>query len=259
MSRKQSANNVVERQTTKTHQTLKIRIDDLKTFQPLTENQKSFFEAYRHGDYFIALHGVAGTGKTFCALYKALEEVLDKSNPFKKVIVVRSAVQSREMGHLPGDVDEKMDIYQQPYKQICHTLFDRKDAWDRLEEQGYVQFISTSFIRGMSFDDAIIIVDEMQNLNFEEIDTVMTRVGYRSKIIWCGDYRQTDLTKRKNDMSGILKFFDIAMHMAAFTRIEFTVEDIVRSSLVKDYILARIQQEDAQVKISNAKVVNISS
>jgi phosphate starvation-inducible protein PhoH len=111
----------------------------------------------------------------------------------------------------------------------------------------------------MSFDDAIIIVDEMQNLNFEEIDTVMTRVGYRSKIIWCGDYRQTDLTKRKNDMSGILKFFDIAMHMSAFTRIEFTVEDIVRSSLVKDYILARIQQEDAQVKISNAKVVNISS
>jgi phosphate starvation-inducible protein PhoH len=157
---------------------------------------------------------------------------------------VRSAVQSREIGHLPGDVTEKMEIYQQPYVQICDTLFGRKDAYQRLEEQGYIDFISTSFIRGMSFDDAIIIVDEMQNLTFEEIDTVMTRVGYRSKIIWCGDYRQTDLNKKKNDMTGILKFFDIAHHMRAFTRIEFTPDDIVRSSLVKDYILAKLQYED---------------
>ena len=224
---------------------LKIRIDDLKTFDPLTDNQKAFFDAYKRGDYFVALHGVAGTGKTFCALYKALEEVLDKSNPFKKIIVVRSAVQSREIGHLPGDVTEKMEIYQQPYRQICETLFGRKDAWDRLEEQGYIEFISTSFIRGMSFDDAIIIVDEMQNMTFEEIDTVMTRVGYRSKIIWCGDYRQTDLNKKKNDVSGILKFFDIAYHMYAFTKIEFTVDDIVRSSLVKDYILAKLRYEDS--------------
>ena len=224
---------------------LKIRADDLKTFSPLTENQKLFFDAYKRGDYFVALHGVAGTGKTFCALYKALEEVLDRSNPFNKIIVVRSAVQSREIGHLPGDVSEKMDIYQQPYRQICDTLFGRKDAWDRLEEQGHVEFISTSFIRGMSFDDAIIIVDEMQNLTFEEIDTVMTRVGYRSKILWCGDYRQTDLNKKKNDMSGILKFFDIAYHMNAFTKIEFTPDDIVRSSLVKDYILAKLRYEDS--------------
>lgn len=223
---------------------LKLRIDDLKTFQPLTENQKIFFDAYKQGDYFIALHGVAGTGKTFCALYKAIEEVLDKSNPFDKIIVVRSAVQGREIGHLPGDVNEKMEIYEQPYRQICETLFGRKDAWDRLEEQHHIEFISTSFIRGMSFDDAIIIVDEMQNLTFEEIDTVMTRVGYRSKIMWCGDYRQTDLNKKKNDVTGILKFFDIAHHMASFTRIEFTVDDIVRSSLVKDYILAKLKFED---------------
>jgi phosphate starvation-inducible protein PhoH len=245
MARKQVANTEVINTTAKSTNHLKIRIDDLKTFEPLTENQKLFFDAYKRQDYFIALHGVAGTGKTFCALYKAIEEVLDKANPFHKIIIVRSAVQSREIGHLPGDVDEKMDIYEQPYRQICHTLFGRHDAYQRLEEQHHIEFISTSFIRGMSFDDAIIIVDEMQNMTFEEIDTVMTRVGYRSKIIWCGDYRQTDLNKKKNDVSGILKFFDIAHHMKAFTRIEFTPNDIVRSSLVKDYILAKLKHEDS--------------
>ena len=131
MARK-SANTEIINTTAKSTNHLKLRIDDLKTFDPLTENQKKFFEAYKRQDYFVALHGVAGTGKTFCALYKAIEEVLDKANPFNKIIVVRSAVQSREIGHLPGDVNEKMDIYQQPYRQICETLFGRKDAWDRL-------------------------------------------------------------------------------------------------------------------------------
>jgi phosphate starvation-inducible protein PhoH len=234
---------VMDQPKERVNHSLRIKLDHMKTFDPLTQNQKLFYDAYKRGDYFIALHGVAGTGKSFIAVYKALEEVLDKSNPFDKVIVVRSAVQGREIGHLPGDIEGKLEIYQQPYRQICETLFGRKDAYQRLEEQGAIDFISTSFIRGMTFDDAIIIVDEMQNMTFEEIDTVMTRVGHRSKIIWCGDYRQCDLKKR-DDKSGLQKFFDVAHLMKAFTRIEFTTNDIVRSSLVKDYILAKIQLED---------------
>lgn len=244
MARKQTANteteNIITHKNgnTNTNHHLKLRIDDLKTFDPLTDHQKQFFDAYRRGDYFIALHGVAGTGKTFIALYKALEEVLDKSNPFNKIIIVRSAVQSREIGHLPGDASEKMEIYEQPYRQICETLFGRRDAYQRLDEQGHISFISTSFIRGMSFDDAIIIVDECQNMNWSEISTVMTRVGYRSKIIWCGDYRQNDLNKKSSDVSGIKQFLEVAKTMNSFTHIEFTVSDICRSSLVRDWIIA---------------------
>lgn len=224
----------------------KVKIDHLITIDPLTENQKRFFEEYKNGTQMIALHGVAGTGKTFCALYKALEEVLDKSSEYKKVIVVRSAVQSRDIGHLPGDMKEKTEVYTQPYHDICYTLFGRKDAYKKLEDQGDLEFITTSFIRGTTFDNAIIIVDEMQNMNFEELDTVMTRVGTNSKVLWCGDYRQTDLRK-VNDKSGILRFLNIAKFMEEFAKIEFEAEDIVRSNLVKDYILAKLKYEDTEL------------
>lgn len=224
---------------------LKIKLDDMITIQPKTEKQKDFFDAYNSGHYFMALHGVAGTGKTYIATYKALEEVLDKSNPFNKLVIVRSSVQGREMGHLPGDADEKMEMFIQPYRQICADLFKRKDAWDRLCEQGHIEFISTSFIRGTTFTNSIIILDEAQNCNFHELDTIITRVGHTSKFFICGDFRQTDLRK-KDDKSGLLPFFDIISGMKEFSKIEFTIEDIVRSSLVKNYIVAKTKWEDSQ-------------
>jgi phosphate starvation-inducible protein PhoH len=222
----------------------KLRIDDLRTIEPLTDNQAKFFETYRQGKEIIILHGVAGTGKTFIALYKGLEEALDKSNPFDRVVLVRSSVQSREQGHLPGDASEKMAQFELPYTAICTNLFQGVAAsYEKLTEQGAIQFVSTSFVRGMTFDDAIVIVDECQNMSFEELDTIVTRVGDRSRIIFCGDYRQTDL-KKAGDKSGLIKFLDIIRLVKGQTRLEFGVDDIVRSPLVKNYIMARMEYED---------------
>jgi len=238
VSKKKNGNTeiVFSEQTEKKPQ--RIKATELKQFEPLTENQAKFFEAYKRGDYFTMLCGSAGTGKTFIACYKALEEVLDRTSSFHRVVIVRSAVQSRDLGFTPGSVEEKMSLYEQPYMQICHTLFGRRDSYDALKECGRIEFISTSFIRGMSFDDAVIIVDECQNLTWEELSTIMTRVGYRSKIIFCGDYKQTDLYRNNKDKSGMKKFHEIAKMMQSFTNIEFTTDDIVRSSLVKDFLIA---------------------
>lgn len=221
---------------------LKIRLDDLDVIRPLTENQRKFFDYYKKSRIML-LHGVAGTGKSFIALYKALEEVLDHGNPYKQVVIVRSAVPSREIGHLPGDEKEKTEVYQLPYVDICQNLFNRHDAFQRLSEQGTVKFLITSFVRGITLDNSIIIVDEAQNMTDMELNSIITRVGENSKIIFCGDFRQTDLYK-KTDMSGLKKFMVIADMMPSFKTIEFDVRDIVRSDIVKEYILARLNYEE---------------
>jgi phosphate starvation-inducible protein PhoH and related proteins len=238
LAKKKQANNDVLIEETEKRPTARIKPSELRQFQPLTDNQRKFFDAYTRGDYFLMLTGSAGTGKSFIACYKAIEEVFDKNSSFRRIVLVRSAVQSRDVGFTPGSLEEKMSLYEQPYMQIFHTLFNRRDAYEGFKEQGKIEFISTSFIRGMSFDDSIIIVDECQNMNFEELSTIMTRVGYRSKIIFCGDYRQTDLYRHSKDKSGLWKFHEIAKMMPSFTSVEFTPEDIVRSSLVKDFLLA---------------------
>jgi predicted ribonuclease YlaK len=241
MARKNSANsqNTIETIQPKSgNHHLKLRLDDMKTFDPLTENQRKFFEAYNRGDYFIGLFGSPGVGKTFLAVLKGLEEVLDKSNSFDKIVVVRSAVQVRDQGFVPGNLEEKMEIYEQPYVEICNTLFGRSDAWQRLKEQNHARFISTTAIRGISIDDAIIIVDECQSMTWHELSSVITRTGHRSKIIFVGDLKQNDLVKSRNDVSGLQDFLRVAETMNEFTRINFTSEDIVRSSLVKSFIVA---------------------
>lgn len=232
-----SSDDQTYKHATKTN-SLTIKMDHLKTFEALTPNQQKFFDLYKTGHYFIGLFGSPGTGKTFLPLYRGIEEVLDKSNTFKQVVVVRSAVQVRDQGYVPGDLEEKMEIYEIPYQEICETLFGRSDAWERLKEQGHVRFISTTAIRGISIDDAIVIVDECQSMTWHELHSVMTRVGYRSKIVFVGDLKQNDLLKNRNDVSGLNEFLDVVRHMDEFSEITFTPDDIVRSSLVKSFIIA---------------------
>jgi phosphate starvation-inducible protein PhoH len=221
----------------------KVKYADLKHIQPKNFNQRQFFELYDQQSNAILLHGVAGTGKTYIALYKALEEVLDDSTDYERVIIVRSAVPSREIGHLPGDEREKTEVYQQPYVEISEDLFNHIQPFQRLQEQKSIQFMITSFVRGITLDNSIVIVDECQNMTDMELNSIMTRIGKNSKVIFCGDFRQTDLYK-KNDMSGLQKFMAIAELMPSFKTLEFSVHDIVRSKLVKEYILARLEYEE---------------
>ena len=220
-----------------------INLDYIKKIEPLTENQETFFESYKEDKNLVA-YGVAGTGKTFITLYNALMDVLDTRTPYEKIYIVRSLVPTREIGFLPGDHEDKSDIYQIPYKNMVKYMFEMPDdnsfemLYANLKAQGTISFWSTSFIRGTTFDNAILIIDEFQNLNFHELDSIITRVGENSKIHFCGDATQTDLVKT-HEKNGIVDFMRIINQMPSFDTIEFQPEDICRSGLVKEYIVAK--------------------
>ena len=222
-----------------------INSDFLLDVKPLTENQEKLFDDYKKGKNIFA-YGAAGTGKTFIVLYNALKEVLNERTPYEKIYIVRSLVSTREIGFLPGDHEDKSALYQIPYKNMVKYMFEMPSDADfemlygNLRSQETIKFWSTSFIRGTTLDNAIIIVDEFQNLNFHELDSIITRVGENSKICFCGDATQSDLTKT-NDRNGIVDFMNILRKMVSFDIIEFDVNDIVRSGLVKEYIVAKLQ------------------
>ena len=227
--------------------TLKLKLENLRELEPITKNQEKVFKSYEDG-YNLCLSGSAGSGKTFLALYLALEDVLNKDTPYDKVVIIRSVVPTRDIGFLPGNEDEKLDAYAGPYKGIMTELFADGNAWEKLVNQQFVEFTSTSFIRGITISNAIVIVDEMQNLNFHELDSVITRLGEATKLIMCGDYYQSDFDKER-DRSGILNFLEIIQRMKYFDHIEFSWEDIVRSGLVREYIMTKEQMvDDGQIQ-----------
>jgi len=222
-----------------------INLDFIKDIEPLTDNQEKFFEKYKLDQNLVA-YGCAGTGKTFITLYNAILDVLDPKKPYEKIYIVRSLVATREIGFLPGDHEDKSSLYQIPYKNMVKYMFEMPDdsAFDmlytNLKAQGTISFWSTSFIRGTTFDNAIIIVDEFQNLNFHELDSMITRVGENSKIMFCGDATQSDLVKTA-EKNGIVDFMRILQNMPSFDTIEFSAEDICRSGRVKEYMVAKNQ------------------
>ena len=216
-----------------------INTDLMRDIEPLTDNQKLLFDSYASGKNLVA-YGAAGTGKTFIVLYNALKDVLSDMTPYTKVYIVRSLVSTREIGFLPGDHEDKSFLYQIPYKNMVKYMFkmptdqDFEMLYGNLKQQETISFWSTSFLRGTTFDDAIIIIDECQNLNFHELDSIITRVGENCRIHFCGDAAQTDLIKQ-NEKNGILDFMKILEQMESFSMIEFNVDDIVRSGLCKEY------------------------
>ena len=222
-----------------------INLDLMRDIDPLTENQKLLYESYAN-DKNIVAYGCAGTGKTFITLYNAIQDVLDENTPYEKIYIVRSLVATREIGFLPGDHEDKSSLYQIPYKNMVKYMFtlpteaDFEMLYGNLKTQGTISFWSTSFIRGTTLDKSIIIVDEFQNLNYHELDSIITRVGEDSKIMFCGDATQSDLIKT-NEKNGIIDFMRVLRIMPSIDIIEFGVDDIVRSGLVKEYILAKME------------------
>ena len=220
-----------------------INADLLREIEPLTDNQENLYRCYKNNQNIVA-YGAAGTGKTFITLYNALADVLDHTTPYEKIYIVRSLVATREIGFLPGDHEDKSLLYQIPYKNMVKYMFELETDSDfemlygNLKTQGTISFWSTSFLRGTTLDNAIIIVDEYQNLNYHELDSIITRSGENTKICFCGDASQSDLTKT-NERNGIMDFTKILRIMPSFDFIEFGMEDIVRSGLCKEYIMAK--------------------
>jgi phosphate starvation-inducible protein PhoH len=211
----------------------------IKNIEPLTENQKRSFDAYKQGKNLLMI-GSAGSGKTFLSLYMSLLEVMKENNIYKKIYICRSAEPSKNVGFLPGSLKEKIKMYEMPYYGICAELFNRGDAYEYLKSKNIIEFISTSYIRGLTIDNAIVIVDEIQNLEWNELYAIITRLGKNSKIIFCGDYRQSDLKnnyKNDNRKEDILKFISVINKMKSFKTIEFTHNDILRSAIAKEFII----------------------
>ena len=225
--------------------TLAISSSELNEIKPITATQKEVFAQYKAGQNLF-LYGVAGTGKTFIALYNALKDVLDPKSPRERVYIVRSLLPTRDIGFLPGDEEDKSYLYQVPYQNMVRFMFEAANEqqfnslYERLKGQGSLFFLSTSFLRGLTFDNTIIIVDECQNLNFHELDTIITRVGQDSKIVFCGDFSQTDLVKQ-NERNGLHDFLRILEEMEEFNCVEFTLGDIVRSGFVRSYLINKIR------------------
>ena len=222
---------------------IEITNSDLVKIEPVTDNQKVVFESYKKGQNQF-LYGCAGTGKTFITLYLAMNEVLRHDTPYDRVVMVRSLIPTREIGFLPGDEEDKSALYQVPYSNMVQFMFKQPNEqafsmlYDRLKNQGSFYFLSTSFLRGLTFDNSIIIVDECQNLNFHELDTIVTRVGQDSKIMFCGDFMQTDLSK-VNERNGLFDFLRILEEMEEFNCVEFNIGDIVRSGFVRNYLIQK--------------------
>lgn len=203
--------------------------------KPLTTNQEEMFHSYFNDNQVVA-YGSAGTGKTFLGLYLAITDVISKREQRERVIIVRSAVPTRDQGFLPGTLEEKQMHYENPYRDIMCELFGRASTYDDMKEVGLIEFMTTSFVRGLTWDNCVVVIDEGQNMTWHEINSIMTRIGKNTRIVFTGDLIQTDLNRRSNDKTGMADFVKVAEKMSSFELVHFTTHDIVRGHFVKEWI-----------------------
>ena len=225
-----------------------IAANHLKQVSPITTNQAKFYHNF-HKYQILAMLDMVACGKTYLALHRSLQEVLDNRSVYQKIILIRSAVSVRDLGFLPGTLEEKLEVFEEPFIQICADLLERVDAYTRLKEQKKLEFVSSSYLRGITFQDCIVIVDEIENMTIQELDTIVTRAGENTKMIFLGDANQNDLINKPRDRSGYEQFVNVLEKMDAAYVINFGVDDIVRSGLVKDYIVARYGYERSPVRL----------
>ncbi len=212
-------------------------IHDLKSIRPLNQAQGDMYQAWVN-DYDLCAYGSAGTGKSFLALYLALSDVLNEKTETEKIIIVRSIVSVRDPGHLPGELCEKVAPHEAPYQAIFHELMGKANTYENMKDAGVVEFVTTSFLRGLTWNNAIIVLDESQNMSDVEINSAMTRVGKNSKVMVLGDMKQNDFLHSKKETSGFAQSMRIMEKMSEFALIKFLPQDIVRSGFCKSWILA---------------------
>ena len=212
----------------------------LQSIEPITETQEKVFAKFHNGEHLF-LHGYAGTGKSYIACYLAIQELMNPPPQYKNLTVVRSVVPTRYIGFLPGTEEQKVEVYEAPYRSIFNSLFQRGDAYELLRKKSIVNFMTTSYIRGITLEDSLIIIDECQNMTFHELDSIITRVGDNCRVIFCGDFRQSDF-QYSDERTGLMQFISVVKHLEYFSFIEFNEDDIVRSELVKSYIIKKTEQ-----------------
>ena len=218
------------------HRQKKVLKNPIKFRLQLNEEQKEA-KAKILNNTLTLLAGKAGSGKTMLACQIALDGLFRKE--YEKIIITRPTVSKEDIGFLPGTEKEKSSVYEEPYRDIAIDLFSRGDAYQILKTKGLVHFMTTSYIRGITLRDAVILIDECQNMSFHELDSIITRVGENCRVIFCGDFNQSDLKQ-----NGMGEFLEILNSMKRFNFIEFGVKDIVRSGFVKEYIIAKEYQQN---------------
>ena len=212
----------------------------VNNFEPKTDNQKLFYNKISDfNNQLILCHGIAGTGKTYVSIYKALQDVLRRGLPYNKLIIINPTVDvgnEDKLGYLPGELQQKIQQYNESTFTILNKIIGKARA-NKMIQDGKVEIGVLNFLRGTNLEDCYVILDEAQNVSPMQIKTLMTRISENCKMIIQGDMSQCDKYKA-NGITAYEKsgFYDVWFRLKGVEGVEhhaFTREDCIRHPLVK--------------------------